>query len=241
VQHGGGNAVTHFWNLSIRVGAPVDAYGLGDDVCPGTSSTRGNLGFGTLTDTADQVQLVGFSGAAPCTPGTLQVLAGAVLDVWVEDPAPGCAGNDIAFGSYYATNGVTEYYDWTTSFTQLPGTTATIATTGASEQLRVLGVVEGTPEMDPDTTCGSEVATVDLETALDGATMSTQRQVVPASQGEGHRVMYTSSDVDELRAVTPGSHTASLQVASDFVEPAGSFVTTGGCCGDGDVALIRLR
>jgi hypothetical protein len=25
-----------------------------------------------------------------------------------------------------------------------------------------------------------------------------------------------------------------------FVEPAGTYATTGGCCGDGEVALIRM-
>ena len=80
-----------------------------------------------------------------------------------------------------------------------------------------------------------------METALDGAAMEYVREVVPASQGMGHRVLRTSTDVNELRPVGPGSHVASLLVATDFVEPDGYSVTTGGCCGDGEIALIRLR
>jgi hypothetical protein len=36
--------------------------------------------------------------------------------------------------------------------------------------------------------------------------------------------------------VTPGVHAAAIDVATDFVEPAGEYVTPGGCC----VALIRM-
>jgi hypothetical protein len=239
VHHTGANTVTHFWNLQVQVGAPVDAYGLGDDVCPGTSSARANLGFGALGAAASHAKLVGYSGAAPCTPGTLVVDAGATLEVWVEDARAECVGKDMAFASYYAVNGVSTYYDWTTSFTTLPGVTAALTTTAPTESLRVLGVVEGSPGLDPNTTCGSEVATIDLETALDGVPMAQIRNVVPASQGMGHRVLFTTGDGQELRPVTPGMHTAALHVASDFI--VAQPVTTGGCCGDGEVALLRIR
>src|SRR5262249_34334132 len=156
------------------------AFGLGDDVCPGTMSTRANLGFGTLTATTREAKLAGFSGAAPCTPGTLEVLQGAQLELWVEDDRAGCAGADLAFRSYSASAGLTTSYAATTSFTNTPGATASLATTGASENLRVLAVVEGSPGLDPNTTCGGEVSTIDLETQLDGAVMTYQRQVVPA-------------------------------------------------------------
>jgi hypothetical protein len=240
VQHTGINAVTHFWNLQVAVGTPTYAFGLGDDVCPATTSARANLGFGTLSAAAGHVQVHGYSGAAPCTAGTLQVLAGATLEVWVEDGSPGCAGGDIAFGSYYGANGYTTQYDWTTSYSALPGVTASVATHGPSEQMRVLGVVEGSPGLDPNMVCGSEVSTIDMQTQLDGMTMEYLRDVVPASQGMGHRVLYTAGDVNELRSVSPGMHTASLLVATDFVV-TGYNVTTGGCCGDGEVALVRLR
>jgi len=240
VQHTGINAVTHFWNLQVRLGSAKDAYGLGDDVCPSTTSARANLGFGVLSAQSAHATLVGYEGAAPCTPGTLQVLAGATLEVWVEDPSPGCAGGDIAFASYYDANGYTTPYDWTTSFTQLPGVAASLVITAASEKLRVLGVVEGSPGLDPNTTCGSEVSTIDMETALDGAPMEYVKEVVPASEGMGHRVLFSSGDQNELRDAAPGKHTASLLVASDFVVN-GYDVTTGGCCGDGEVALLRIR
>jgi hypothetical protein len=240
VHHKGTNAVTHFWNVQVRIGSPIAAFGLGDDVCPGTTSARANLGFGTLSASSAHAVVVGYSGAAPCTPGTLEVLAGAALDVWVEDDAPGCAGKDIAFGSWYAANGFSAVYDWTTAYTPLTGVTAALTTEAANEKLRVLGVVEGSPSLDPNTTCGSEVATIDMQTALDGTTMTYAREVVPASQGMGHRVIFTSGDSQEIRYVAPGVHTASLLVASDF-DTSAHPVTTGGCCGDGEVALVRLR
>jgi hypothetical protein len=160
--------------------------------------------------------------------------------MWVEDDAPDCSGKDIAFGSYYAANGFTTLYDWTTSYTALPGVSASLTTEGPNEKLRVLGVVEGSPSLDPNTTCGAEVATIDMQTALDGMTMVYLKETVPASQGMGHRVLFTSLDGQEIRYVRPGLHTASLLVASDFLI-ASQPVTTGGCCGDGEVALIRLR
>jgi hypothetical protein len=239
VQHTGANDVTHYWSIQVHVGTAVDAEGVGDDVCPGTTSARGNMGYGVLTAAKNHATLVGNSGASPCTPGTLQVLAGAEVEVWVEDNAPGCVGGDIAFADYYAVNGDTALYDWTTSFTPLPGMSASLTTTGASEKMRVMGVVEGSPNLDPNMVCGSEVSTIDMGTLLDSSPMVYLREVVPASQGEGHRVIFTDGDADEIRDVTPGMHTASLVVATDFVN--GSPVTTGGCCGGGDIALIRLR
>jgi hypothetical protein len=118
--------------------------------------------------------------------------------------------------------------------------TASLTTISPGEKLRVLGVVEGTPHLDPNTVCGAEASTIDMETVLDGEAVVISKDVVPASQGMGHRVLFSQGDDQELRDVAPGTHTAQLSVATDFVVP-GYDVTTGGCCGDGEIAVIRYR
>jgi hypothetical protein len=232
-----GGSVIHFWNLRVALGAPELSHGLGDDLCPGTTSHRSNLGLGDVTAANNHARLVGHAGAAPCTPGAVSVLAGAKLDVWVEDPRAACRGKDIAVGSWYAAKGFTAYHEWTTSMAPLPGAAANLTTVGASEKMRVIAVVEGSPAQDPNTTCGAEAATLVMQTTLDGALMATTQNVVPASQGQGHLVLFTSGDGQEIRSVTPGAHTAGMLVGSNFV----GSVRTGGCCGDGSVALIRER
>lgn len=230
--------VIHFWNLRVLVGDGKTSFGLGDDVCPGAAQVRGNLGTGTASATSTRAKLVGHAGAAPCTPGALVVDAGAVLDVWVEDGRPECAGKDLAYGSHYLANGFENTYAWKTTMEAMPGVSAKL-TTGPGEKLRVLGVVEGSPTPNPNTTCGAEVSTLVMQTALDGAVVATERDVVPASQGMGHLVLTTLGldEATETRAVAPGAHEARLLVGSNFV----GSVTTGGCCGDGAVALVRER
>jgi hypothetical protein len=41
-------------------------------------------------------------------------------------------------------------------------------------------------------------------------------------------------------AMTCARARAPIDVATEFVEPTGASVTTGGCCGDGEVPLIRM-
>ena len=238
VRHVATNVI-HFWNLRVLVGDGATSFGLGDDVCPGANQVRGNLGLGTASATASRAKLVGHSGAAPCTPGALVVDAGATLDVWVEDARPECAGKDIAYGSHYLANGFSDTYAWKTSMEAMPGVAAKLEANGG-EKVRVLGVVEGSPTPNPNPTCGAEAATLVMQTALDGAIVATKQDVVPASQGMGHLVLSTTpgeSDTDEVRSVNAGAHEAKLLVGSNFV----GNVTTGGCCGDGAIALVRER
>lgn len=239
VRHVASN-VTHFWNVRVVVGDGATSFGLGDDVCPGTSHERSNLGLGTASAAAPRAKLVGHEGASPCTPGALVVDKGATLDVWIEDGRPACAGKDIVYASHYLANGFSTTYAWKTSMEAMPGVTAKLATTGASEKLRVLGVVEGSPAQDPNTVCGAEAATLVMQTALDGAIVTTAQDVVPASQGMGHLVLSSTpgvNDAGEVRSVAPGAHEAKLLVGSNFV----GTVTTGGCCGDGAIAIVRER
>ena len=239
VRHVATNVI-HFWNLRVVVGDGATSFGLGDDVCPGANQMRGNLGLGTASATESRAKLVGHAGAAPCTPGALVVDAGATLDVWVEDARPECAGKDIAYGSHYLANGFSDTYAWKTSMEAMPGVAAKLEANGG-EKVRVLGVVEGSPTPNPNTTCGAEAATLVMQTALDGTIIATKQDVVPASQGMGHLVLSTTpgeSDKDEVRSVSAGgAHEAKLLVGSNFV----GNVTTGGCCGDGAIALVRER
>ncbi len=229
--------VIHFWNLRVALGASDVSHGLGDDLCPGRTAHRSNVGLGKLTAENGRARLVGHAGAAPCTAGAVEVLAGAKLEVWVEDERPECAGKDIAFGSWYSAKGFSDTHAWTTSMAPLPGAVASLTTEGADEKMRVIGVVEGSPASNPNPTCGAEAATLVLQTTLDKAIMATAQDVVPASQGMGHLVLFTSGDAQEIRSVKPGLHEAALLVGSNFT----GTVTTGGCCGDGSIALIRER
>jgi hypothetical protein len=230
-----GSDVIHFWSGRVEVGAPKLAYNVGDDVCPGVVATRATMGLGELSEASPRVKVKVHSGAAPCTPGTLLVAPGSTLEVWTEDGAPGCQGKAIAAASYYESAGVEQLYFWQTSMQPLPGVAASLVTEAPGEKLRVLGVVEGTPLSNPNQTCGAEVSTLVMQTTLDGSIVSTQTDVVPASQGMGHLVLSTDGDANELREVSPGNHQAAMLVGSNFV----GDVTTGGCCGDGMIALIR--
>ncbi|WP_146647993.1 hypothetical protein [Labilithrix luteola] len=230
-------SVIHFWNVRVAMGEPLFSYGLGDDLCPGPTHHRSNVGFGKLTDVDNHARLLGYAGAAPCTAGAVEVLAGATLELWVEDEREACAGKDIAFASWYGSKGVADYHEWTTSMAPMPGVVASLTTDAPSEKLRVIGVVEGSPAMNPNKTCGAESSTLVMQTTLDKAVMATSTDAVPASQGMGHLVLFTSGDAQETRSVTPGAHEASLLVGSNFT----GTVRTGGCCGDGSVALVRER
>jgi hypothetical protein len=232
-----GTGDTHFWNARVAVGDGSIAYGIGDDVCPGSTSQRSNIGFGTLAAGARHASVIAYEGSSTCIPGALEIEAGATLEVWVEDPRPACRGLDIAISDHYSASGLTNAYSWQTNMEPIPNVAATLTTTAPSETLRVIGTVEGTPLEDPNRTCGSEAATLVMQTTLDGDLMATTTDPVPASQGMGHLVLATSGDQNELRSVTPGEHSAAIMVGANFTGP----VTTGGCCGDGTVVLIRER
>lgn len=220
--------VIHFWNARVEVGKTELAYGIGDDVCPGTRATRQNVGLGVLDDTHAHVKVMSYQGSSPCTDGALVAEAGSKLDVWIEDAA--CPNQDIKATSYYATAGIGPFWEWPTMMAKVISTSIT---TEASESLQVLGVIEGTPHMNPNTTCGSEAATLVMQTILDGGILSTTNDVVPASGGMGHLVLSS----DTTQPVSAGKHTIDLLAGSNFA----SRVTTGGCCGDGTIVAIRRR
>jgi hypothetical protein len=230
-----GSGVIHFWSGRVEVGAPRFAYNVGDDLCPGVVATRSTMGLGDRSDASPSVRVKVHAGAAPCTDGALRIAVGSTLEVWTEDDAPGCEGKAIAAASYYDHAGVEQVYLWQTMMQPLPGVATSLTTEAPGEKLRVLGVVEGTPLQNPNQVCGAEASTLVLQTTLDGVIAATKIEVVPASQGMGHLVLATHGDVDELREVAPGPHQAAMLVGSNFT----GNVTTGGCCGDGMLALIR--
>ncbi len=230
VRHVGAplSTVIHFWSARVEVGSPVLAYAVGDDVCPGVTSQRTNLGLGTVA-AGGVVRVLAHQGASPCIEGALQVEAGSSLEVWLESTAAACSGRMLRARSYYQTAGVTQLWEWPTSTTAILG--ESLQTEGAAEKLRVLAVIEGTPQLNPNPSCGAEAATLVAQTLLDGAVLATVTDVVPASQGMGHLVL----SLDAVKTVAAGVHKAELLAGKNFL----GQVTTGGCCGDAVLALVR--
>jgi hypothetical protein len=228
------NAVTHFWNAHLEVGTPTLAFAVGDDVCPGVTHTRSNLGTGSLSTSAGHVRVLSYEGAAPCTDGALSVLAGSTLDVWVESPDPACAGKYIAAQSFYEEVHVDTNVLWVWPTSMAPVVSVALPTGNPGEKLLVLSTIEGSPRLDPNTMCGSEASTLVSQTSVDGAVVATSQDVVPASQGMGHLVLSTEATLP----VMPGSHDVTLLAGSNF---STTMTTTGGCCGDAIVAAIRTR
>ncbi len=230
-QGAGITPVIHFWNARVVVGTPELAFGIGDDVCPGVVVRRTNLGYGRLDATAGRVRELVFQGSSPCTDGALTIEAGSTLDVWVESPESECRGRDIFVRSFYrmVETDTNVYWVWPTLMAQV--LSARFEAVETSETARVLAVIEGTPWDNPNSTCGSEAATLVLQTAVDGEILSTVRDVVPASSGMGHLVLSADAEVE----ISVGEHEVSLLAGSNFER----YVTTGGCCGDATLAVIR--
>ena len=95
----------------------------------------------------------------------------------------------------------------------------------ASGDLLVMSVVEASPELNPNTVCGEEQATISSELRLDEVIVDANHSVLPASQGQGHLVLAN----DARQRVDAGFHLLELRVRADFTS---SPVRTGGCCGD---------
>ncbi len=233
LQHSGLPKAVYSWTATVEVGeADTDqiAFAIGDTICPTTKATKVAAGYGHLTSASSHVIVQLFEGATSCIAGTLTLLAGSSVDVWIEDDSPACQKKSIAVASYYKTSGLTTTFDWpvTTTATIL---TQKIDTAAADGSLLTFTTVEGTPTVNPNTTCGSESSSLTMQTTLDGVSLSIVKGLVPASTGQGHLVL----DASHEGKVTAGGHSVALQVAKSFV----SKVTTGGCCGDAMIALVR--
>lgn len=227
----------HYWNMRVQVGAG-NSYALGDDVCQGATVTgKANLGYGHLSAASDLVEVLAYQGSSSCREGQLTVKAGAVLDVWVEDPAPHCQKQDIHFHSYYEDTddptvpGLTTYYDWNPYMSTIHR--KHLLVTAPQESVLMMGVTEGTPHANPNTTCGSESPTATLvsELLVNGGIADQDIGVLPASQGMGHLVLHS-----EVKTLLPqGFHTVELRLGRNI----SSRTTTGGCCGDSSMAIVR--
>ncbi|HEV7692832.1 MAG TPA: hypothetical protein VGO52_18500 [Hyphomonadaceae bacterium] len=234
----------YFWNAFVTVGDPIHSYGIGDDVCPGaTAPARQSLGYGQLTSTSNKVIAKAYQGSAPCVDGKLKAKAGATLVVWVEDPSPSCVGNTIKYSSFYGRNKPEEGLSWW----HWPHIMTTVAkekmTLNALDSgLIVVTAAEGTPWVNPNTSCGSESATLAAQIVVDGSIKATQVTPVPASSGMGHLVfgMYHPEYLGQ------GEHTVELMLGRNFggtddlSRTPSQIVTSGGCCGDAAMAVIKF-
>jgi hypothetical protein len=167
--------------------------------------------------------------------GAIRVLAGSVLDVWVEDARAECRGRDLAVASYYGSQGTTEW-PWATTAQLVPGMSVALATVEPKERLRVVAAVEGTADRAPTSICGATSGTLVAQTTLDGAAMATIQQPMPPSGGQVHLVLNTFAAGHEVRNVDPGEHRAKLYAGKNFTS---SRVFTGGCCGEAMLGLLR--
>ncbi len=220
--------VIHFWNASVVIGEAQYAYGLGDDICSGYQPvTKTNLGYGRLTDAAARVRVPMYQGSAPCTDGALVVRAGSTLTVWYEGPDPACEGKSITWTSWYATQGFQTTYVWQTMMSELLALPIDIP---ADRSALLLSVVEGSPDTNPNTTCGSETQTLVSQLVVDAAVLHQAEMLLPASSGQGHLVL-----ANQAIATGAGPHAVQLLVGANVFDSA---VRTGGCCGD--AALLSI-
>jgi hypothetical protein len=220
-------AQTYFWSTAVAVGREIVSFYNGDDVCPGTYRVRSTMGYGELDDQDARVVVRSHQGSSPCSDGTVSVFSGGYLDVWVEDAS--CPGQDIMVASFYRDTGVGPLYSWQT--TMAPLNQLVVERHAGRSRYHLLGSVEGTPNPDPNTVCGQESATLVSQLTAGGGIVAQTIDTIPASQGMGHLVLATEATVDAPLGTTLVSH----DVGSNTSAP----VTTGGCCGDGMLAVIE--
>ena len=228
--------ISYNWTAKVEVGATDTdqiAFSSGDDVCPGVTAGRVVGGFGRLTATNAHVKLTAMQSATLCTVGALTLETSSSIDVWVEDPRPECAGKSIVIASYLKLVGpASPVWDWPLTTAAAPILTAKIETTPADTSLVAVAMIEGTAVTNPNTTCGTETATLTVHTTLDGSVLNTSQLKMPATSGAGHLLLDTFH-----QAPTPaGVHTLQLTAGRDF---ATSKVSTGGTGGDAMLAIIR--
>lgn len=217
----------YYWASYALVGAPISAGQNGDDICPGrVSGPKSILGSGSLLDSASRVQVWAAQGRNPCVDGQVYAQVGGSLDVWVEDPRPHCQGLDIGHIQR------SDRYNWTTSMTEIAS--LNVPVTSNRTNMMVLSSIAGTPELNPNTVCGSEAATL-VAQVVAGSAVDTITQVIPASSGNGHLVLSPALNI--LYAGSPakvsafvGSNTGATTVFSGGPTSGGaslSFVKYG--------------
>jgi hypothetical protein len=238
LKHASLPSIPYHWAAKLEVGAnDLDqiAFPSGDDLCAGATAGKVVGGYGRINAANLHVHLTGVQSATLCSTGTVTVDPSSSIDVWVESTRPDCVGKSIVVASYMKTAGTTTPWDWPIGTTPTAILTAKIATAASDTSLVTMAMIEGTAATNPNTSCGSEVATLTVKTTLDGATLSTTKQPVPATPGggEGHLLLDTFHQAPE----SAGVHTVQLLAGRDFIT---SKVTTGGSTG-GDALLAIVR
>jgi|GEM_PF-6867278 len=248
--------VPYYWNAQILVGNFSVAWAAGDDICPAASTpTKTVMGYGQLTASNHHLVVRAYQGADGCVDGSVLAPAGNSVDVWVEDPAPECAKQDINLVSTYdvmKTNSPNyvagifpsstfPYYAWTNSMTPL--LTVAVPPTPGRSKILVLGSVEGTPVNPTDVsyTCGGSTSP-----HLIGQVASNNLGILAQAEGPlvtlngggtmGHLVL--SPQMASPAAYDP-IYLSSLQLIVGSNLSSSISVTTGGCCGDGKIGFVK--
>ncbi|MDJ0719854.1 MAG: hypothetical protein QNJ54_37470 [Prochloraceae cyanobacterium] len=233
IRHTGKSEQIHFWNASVVIGDGEYPYGIGDDLCKGYQDvTKVNFGYGKLSDTNKRAVVLAHQGSNPCTEGTIEILAGSKLDLWIEDNKPQCKNNNIEYLSYYKTRGFLNTYVWRTLMS--PILTKAIHVDKSSQQALIMSVVEGSPDNNPNKICGGETAMIASDIVLDDNIIDQNIRLLPASSGQGHLVLYNGA----TRTLERGCHIIELRVGSN-INLDTSKVKTGGCCGDGAIFIVK--
>lgn len=224
----------YYWAANVIVGAPIQVSAVGDDICPGTGTVaKQSLGYGNLVSGYQTVRVTATQGSTPCVNGHVAVMSGATLDIWVEDDRPECVGKDLAYSSVYMTRGVSDQnvYVWKTFMEA--AVTLSVAKAKNRSRVHVMTSVEGTPDKNPNGVCGQEAASLVSQSTVGGALTAQYQNVIPASEGMGHLVLQTES-------VTSSAGLNSIfEVGLYLGSNTANRVFTGGCCGDGAIAVIQ--
>ena len=225
----------YYWAASVHVGSPIYANAVGDDICTRSYGSAANqnksiLGYGTLTAGNQTITVNAYQGSYDCSNGAMTTFSGNTLDVWVEDNDPSCVGKDIMVKDYYADYGWTNLYQWQTYMTTMHQIQTTVPAGRTSALL--LSSVEGTPNPNPNTQCGSEVPTLTTQHIFNGTSLGVHEQATPGYPGMSHGVLALESTIHSL--VAGANAVAQFLVGKKNDES----VTTGGCCGDGVFGLI---
>jgi hypothetical protein len=228
------------YGASVNVGSPVYSEATGENICGGewTNPYRQFLGYGKIGPTNNTIKVNSYTYGDACSNSDMIVWSGAFLEVWVEDAAPECQKKDIVFNNYYTDvasrnygNPLVETYNWQNNYTPIASTT--VAKNPNRTNFRTLTTIESSPTISPNTTCGAAGNKVYLKQVVNNSTAGEQSRPIPASQGQGHRLL----DLDILSSIVnlPSLVQVRTEIKKDFYQ----MTTTGGCCGDSATAIIQ--
>jgi len=101
-QASGAAYAIHSWSGSMVVGSPLSGSGSGQSVCAQQYGDIKLYGVGNITKNSNRIypQISQYVSDG-CTWGSLALMPGMTLDVWVEDSQPECQGVDLQYSSYF--------------------------------------------------------------------------------------------------------------------------------------------